>query len=144
MKNKRALRALLSTAGQYFTQNKDKYPGALDRMGRRIGARLPIVHGLGRSCISHSQDTWGRAISNRILRCLGIEDSSHGISSSSGRVIVKIPKLWETDDPSMALPVFTAVIERVFSGWHVPVRIEVNLDKSILLAIVPEDKNKEK
>lgn len=140
MKNTRAIRALLSTSAQYFTKNKEKYPGALDRIGKRIGSKLSIAHEISRNIVGQNQDTWGRVISSRILPLLGIEKSSYGISSNSGRMIVKIPKLWETEDPAMALPVVTSVIERMFSGWYVPIETEVNLDRSILLAVTPLNK----
>ncbi|KAI5189692.1 hypothetical protein NEMIN01_0645 [Nematocida minor] len=139
MKNAREFRAMLSTAAQYFTQNKEKYPGALDRIGSRLGSRLSILQSLPRSTVSTDQSTWGRAISNKILPALGIEGATHGFSSSSGRLIIKIPKMWESEDPSSALPVVPAAVERIFSGWYTPIKTEINLDKSILLAVVPSD-----
>lgn len=139
MKNANQTRAIISAAAQYFTEKKSTHPDALDRIGHRLGSRLAIIYSLPRSTVTTSQDTWGRAISAKILPLLGIHGASYGISNSSGRLIVKIPKLWETEDPSLALPIISAAIERIFSGWYIPIKTDIHLDKSILLAIVPSN-----
>lgn len=139
MKHTNESRAVISAAAQYFTERRDKYPDALDRIGHRLGSRLAVLYSLPRSTVTANQETWGWAIATRILPLFGVEGASYGKSSSSGRVVVKIHKLWETENPSMALPIITGAIERIFSGWYIPVKTEVNLDKSILLAVEPKN-----
>ncbi|KAI5188546.1 hypothetical protein NECID01_0159 [Nematocida sp. AWRm77] len=137
-KKESRLSVFFSTAAHYAIRVRREKESTLERIGARIGSKLPLLLSLPRSTVTLSEESWGKAICTHILPVLGYSGATYGISKYSKRLVVKIPKKWESEDPSLCLPVIPAVIERVFAGWFVPVSVEVQADKSILLVVAPK------
>ncbi|KAI5181511.1 hypothetical protein NEOKW01_1692 [Nematocida sp. AWRm80] len=133
------MRAMLSTAQQYFTKNKNKYPGSLERISIRIGSKLPLLHSI------YSQDKHrviinildALLINSRIINGKPVNKNTitMGVSNKTGRVIIRVNKLYNTDHNTVSLPIIPKAIERVFEGWGEQVELEVYSDKNLLLAL---------
>ncbi|OAG29690.1 hypothetical protein NEDG_00823 [Nematocida displodere] len=134
MKKLSGIRALLSTAGMYAYRHTQNYEQTLERIGERIGSKLTVLHNLERKNIGPSSDSWGRAVTQKILPLFGLQ-ATYGTSRSTGRLIIKIPVMWSTADDTLSLPAIPTMIERIFEGWGVPLSTEIHRDKSILLAL---------
>lgn len=137
MKQDSRLSVFFSTAAYYSIKTRRDQGEMLARIGTRIGSKLPLLRSLSRSLVTAAPDSWGKAICAQILPALGITSATYGISRYTQRLVVKLPKQWESADPALCLPVVPAVIERVFAGWSIPVAIDVQTDRSVLLVVAP-------
>lgn len=134
------MRAVLSSAARYFHVSLENPEAALERVSERIGCKLSVLFGLRAGGYNlASAEGLGKAISKVILPRIGFPNAKYGISRNTGRLVVKIPRLWDTQRDDFALPIVPGIISRILDGWYFPVEVDVCQDRSILVVVSLKD-----
>ncbi|KAI5184732.1 hypothetical protein NEHOM01_0334 [Nematocida homosporus] len=129
----KGIQVLLSVAAQFASQPRHSAI-SLDKIGQRIGSKLPFILDLDRTHVQ-TKEFWPKVISQDILTHFGVKTLTYGLSKQTGRQVIKLQPLWDSSLPEYALPIIPAMIERLFLGWYKPISVQIQQDKAILLIL---------
>ncbi|KAI5172057.1 hypothetical protein NEFER03_1302 [Nematocida sp. LUAm3] len=135
----KGVRAIIS-ALQHFSLRKRKDKEFLQRIGERIGSKLPLILLVDRTEIFKRANGHSWVASQMILPSLGIIPLGHGASTIPGKQIVKIRSLWLPSSPD-TLSLLSYLLHRLYEGWYTPSSVSIQTSRlETFFLISPEQK----
>lgn len=136
----KGVRAILSSL-QHFSLRKRKDNAFIQRVGERMGGKLPLILEVERAEILKRANGCSWAAAQVVLPSLGILPLGFGASTIPGKQIVKIKSLWLPSSPD-TLALLCSLLERMYDGWYSPARVSVQVSRwESFLLISPEPRS---